>query len=138
VLQAVLTASGIALHLSIQNQAVLFVVAAYQGLMLGGYVVLQPLIWPEYFGRHHLGAITGITQFFTVFVLAAGPLFACAVFDATDATDAYTGAYRTLVGTWLLIAVLMLVVKPSRAHLAPMAEPAAVVPGGDGCGESRG
>ena len=134
-LQAVLTASGIALHLSIQNQAVLFVVAAYQGLMLGGYVVLQPLIWPEYFGRHHLGAITGITQFFTVFVLAAGPLFAGAVFDATDA---YTGAYRTLVGTWLLIAVLMLVVKPSRAHLAPMAEPAAVVPGGDGCGESRG
>ncbi len=121
VLQAVLTAGGIALHLSIQNEAMLFVVAAYQGLMLGGYVVLQPLIWPEYFGRRHLGAITGITQFFTTFVLAAGPLFAGAVFDATDA---YTWAYRTLVGTWLLTAFLMLTVKPSRARLAPVAETA--------------
>ena len=113
VLQAVLTAGGIALYLSAGNQVTLYLIVAYHGLMLGGFVVLQPLVWPEYFGRRSLGAITGVTQFFTTFVLAAGPVFAGAVFDATDA---YLWAYRTLIGTWLLTALLMVVVRPSRAR----------------------
>lgn len=113
VLQSVLTAGGVALQLVAGGQTALFLIVAYHGLMLGGFVVLQPLVWPEYFGRRSLGAITGITQFFTTFVLAAGPVFAGAVFDATDA---YLWAYRTLVGTWLLTAVLMAVVRPSQAR----------------------
>ncbi len=113
VLQSVLTAGGVALQLVAGSQMALFLIVAYHGLMLGGFVVLQPLVWPEYFGRRSLGAITGITQFFTTFVLAAGPVFAGAVFDATDA---YLWAYRTLVGTWLLTAVLMMVVRPSQAR----------------------
>ena len=113
VLQSVLTAGGVALQLGVGSQTTLFLIVAYHGLMLGGFVVLQPLIWPEYFGRRSLGAITGVTQFFTTFVLAAGPVFAGAVFDATDA---YLWAYRTLVGTWLLTALLMVAVRPSRAR----------------------
>ena len=109
VVQAVLTSAGVALYLAVQGHAMLFVVAGYQGLMLGGFVVLQPLIWAEYFGRRNLGAITGITQFFTTFVLAAGPLFAGWVFDTTDA---YTWAYRTLVASWLLCAALTVMVRP--------------------------
>ncbi|MDE2766035.1 MAG: hypothetical protein OXI25_06365 [Chloroflexota bacterium] len=122
VLQSVLTAGGVALQLGVGNQTALFLIVAYHGLMLGGFVVLQPLIWPEYFGRRSLGAITGVTQFFTTFVLAAGPVFAGAIFDATDA---YLWAYRTLVGTWLLTALLMVAVKPSRARSVVKAASAA-------------
>ena len=118
-LQAVLTSLGIFFYLSVRNEPTLFASAAYQGLMLGGFVVLQPLIWAEYFGRRHLGAITGITQFLTIFALAAGPVFAAWIFDLTDA---YTWAYRTLVGTWLLAALLTLTVRPMRNRKLEMEE----------------
>ena len=111
VIQTMLTSLGIISYLSIQNQTMLYVAAAYQGIMLGGFVVLSPLVWPVYFGRRHLGAITGLTQFLTIFALAAGPVFAGAVFDATDA---YTLAYRTLVVSWLATAALIFLVKPAR------------------------
>ncbi|MBM3939709.1 MAG: MFS transporter [SAR202 cluster bacterium] len=125
VMQAVMTSVGIGFNLSIRNEPMLFAVAAFHGLALGGFVVLQPLIWPAYFGRKHLGSITGVTQFITTFVLAAGPLYAGAVFDATGT---YTWAYRTLLGTWLLCALLTFAVKPmrdKRATPAPGPEAAA-------------
>lgn len=125
VLQAVLTSSGIALYLVIRNQPMLFVVAAYQGLMLGGFIVLQPLIWAEYFGRRHLGAITGITQFVTTLVMAAGPVYAGWIFDLTDA---YTWAYRTLIGTWLLTALLTVAVRPLTRHRRNTQEAFASIP----------
>lgn len=121
IVQALLTAGGIALYLGgIRNQAMLYAVAAYQGLMLGGFVVLQPLIWPAYFGRQHLGAITGVSQFFTTFTLAAGPVFAGLVFDATAA---YTWAYAALIFTWVACALVTATVRPQhevqRAAAAP-------------------
>ena len=118
--QTVLTSVGIVLYLSIQNQAMLYAVAAYHGLMLGGFVVLNPLVWPAYFGRRHLGSITGVTQFLTTFTLAAGPIFAATVFDATEA---YTWAYRTLVVSWLVTAVLILGVKPVQQATESAASP---------------
>lgn len=115
-IQAVCTAIGVALNLAIQNEVMLFAVAAYQGLALGGFLVLQPLIWPTYFGRKHLGSITGMTQFLTTFAMATGPFFAGAMFDATGA---YTVAYGSLIGTWLLCAVLTLTVRPIRDKSEP-------------------
>ncbi|MGE3303867.1 MAG: MFS transporter [Hyphomonadaceae bacterium] len=113
-LQAACTAVGIGLHFLIKNETMLFVVAAFQGLALGGFVVLQPLIWPAYFGRQHLGAITGLTQFITTFAMAAGPFFAGAVYDATHA---YAWAYGSLIVTWLLCGALTFLVRPMTSTL---------------------
>lgn len=111
IFQAVLTSLGIVFYLSIQSQTTLYLAAAYHGLMLGGFVVLNPLIWPAYFGRLHIGAISGITQFLTTFALAAGPIFAGFVYDTTDA---YTWAYRTLVASWIITALVIILVRPVR------------------------
>ena len=109
IFQSILTSVGIVFYLSVQSQTTLFLAAAYHGLVLGGFVVLNPLIWPAYFGRLHLGAICGITQFFTTFALAAGPIFAGFIYDATDA---YTWAYRTLVASWIITALVIILVRP--------------------------
>ncbi|MDP3659846.1 MFS transporter [Phenylobacterium sp.] len=109
VIQAICTSLGVGINLMAHTETMMFAAAAFQGLALGGFLVLQPLIWPAYFGRKHLGSITGMTQFLTTFAMASGPFFAGAMFDATGA---YTWAYRVLIGTWLICAALTFLVRP--------------------------
>jgi cyanate permease len=83
--------------------------------MLSGFPPLQILIWPEFFGRLHIGSIVGLTQFVTAIVGASGPLMAAVIFDQTGSYEASIGL---LIGTWLACTAVMFVVKPSRAHEA--------------------
>jgi MFS family permease len=43
------------------------------GLMTGLYAVLSSVVWPRFFGRKHLGAISGISMQMIVFASALGP-----------------------------------------------------------------
>ena len=46
------------------------------GVAAGGYITLNNLVWPNYFGRLHLGAIRGIVLPATIAASALGaPLF---------------------------------------------------------------
>ena len=91
------------------------IAAAFQGLLLGGFPILQALVWPEFFGRRYLGSILGLTQLVTAVANAGGPVFAGLLFD-------YAGTYVAniwlLVGTWLTCAVVMLTVRPSRERIS--------------------
>jgi cyanate permease len=49
-----------------------FIVGAY-GLSLGMFGVLMTLTWPRYYGRTHLGAISGFAMTFMVIFSAMGP-----------------------------------------------------------------
>jgi MFS family permease len=111
VVQAVLTGLGALLMIAIGGAWSLYAVAAYQGIMLGGFPTLGQLIWPEFFGRFHIGSIVGITQFFTTILGSSGPFIAGYIFDSTGS---YTTSLWILVVTWLLCAAATYAVRPTR------------------------
>jgi MFS family permease len=108
--QAVLTAIGALILLQVGGAASLYIAMAYQGMMLSGYPPLQILLWPEFFGRTHIGSIVGLTQFFVTIAGAIGPVVAGVVYDQTGS---YEYTLWLLVGTWLTCAALMVVVRPA-------------------------
>ncbi|MBI4310469.1 MAG: MFS transporter [Chloroflexi bacterium] len=53
----------------------------------GGFQVLQPMAFANYFGRDHAGAIQGATRPFLIVSSLVGPLFIAFVFDVTGSFD---------------------------------------------------
>jgi MFS family permease len=109
--QAVLTGIGALILLRVGGATSLYIAMAYQGMMLSGYPPLQILLWPEFFGRTHIGSIVGLTQFFVTLAGAVGPVIAGVVFDQTGS---YKSALWLLLVTWLACAGLMVIVRPAR------------------------
>ena len=121
VIQALVTAVGAALLLQIAGTGSLYAVAAFQGIALGGFPTLAQLVWPEFFGRMHIGSVSGLTQFFTTVIGSMGPLIAGLVYDATGT---YQSSLWLLVVTWLLCAAVIFAVRPAR-EAAPLEKQAA-------------
>jgi sugar phosphate permease len=89
-----------------------FIAAGVLGLGLGGNLVLQLQMWPDYFGRTAIGTIIGTAQLLQGLTSAAGPLVLAALLDQT-------GSYRALyfiVAALVLIGLLMhlMVGRPQR------------------------
>jgi MFS family permease len=82
-----------------QGEVWAYVAAGVLGLGLGGNLVLQLQIWPEYFGRTALGTIIGTAQLLQGAANAAVPLLLAALLDRT-------GSYTTL---YLIVAALVTV-----------------------------
>ena len=116
VVQSTLTAVAAFLLLQVTGVETLYVIMAVQGMMLSGFPPLQILVWPEFFGRLHIGSIVGVTQFVTAVVGASGPLMAAFIYDQTGS---YEGSIILLIGTWLACAAVMFIVKPAHARESP-------------------
>ena len=99
------------LLLQVDSQTFLYFAVAYTGLMLGGFPILGQLLWPEYFGRAHIGSITGLVQFVTTLIGALGPLIAGVV---SDQTGSYETALYVLIGTWLACGAVIFAIRPER------------------------
>ncbi len=98
--QAALSAGSIALLLTVTSFGVLAIVyGVVQGLILGGYLMIQPLIWSNFFGRAHLGAIRGTFAPFQTAVAAAAPFTIAAT---ADSFDSYRPAFVLLLVLWLV------------------------------------
>lgn len=82
-----------------QGEVWAYVAAGVLGLGLGGNLVLQLQIWPEYFGRIAVGSIIGTAQLLQGLANAAAPLLLAALLDQT-------GSYTTL---YLIVAALVTV-----------------------------
>jgi MFS family permease len=108
--QSLLTAVAAALLLQVAGTFSLYVVMAIQGMTLSGFPPLQILIWPEFFGRMHIGSIIGVTNLFTTVAGALGPVVAGIAFDETGS---YEATIWMLVVTWLATVAVMLIVKPA-------------------------
>jgi cyanate permease len=117
ILQSLATAIAVVLLLQVESQAFLFVATAYTGLMLGGFPILGQLLWPEYFGRAHIGSISGLVQFITTLLGALGPLIAGVV---SDRTGSYETALYVLIVTWLACAAAIFAIRPEKEP-APVA-----------------
>lgn len=105
------------LHLPV----VFFAFAAVSGFTIGGLIVLQPLIWAAYFGREHLGAITGMVTPVTTIGLAIGPLTLAA---SSDVLGRYEPGIIGIGLIWLLAAFIMTYARPLTESAPPDQEPA--------------
>lgn len=86
--------------------------AAAMGLGGGVMMVLFFSVWPQVFGRRHLGQIQGIAQALTVLASAIGPLLLA---WCVDATGSYAAMFRILAVVIALTGLLSLIVTVPKA-----------------------
>ena len=118
--QHILTALVVLLLLNIGNFPLLIAFAVLMGLTYGGYVPLQRLIYPIYYGRAHLGAIRGIMRPALTLASAAGPLVIAGIYDLKGS---YTLAFVFVMFMWFVAGLMFLLAKPPMRQPAPDAEP---------------
>jgi cyanate permease len=87
------------------------VAGAIAGLGIGGWVGLNQVVWADYFGRAHLGAISGITRPFITISSATGPLYIAAL---ADLSGSYTISFWVMTASWWFCAVCLLFVRPAK------------------------
>ena len=98
--------------------ALLFVLAAAIGFAVGGIVVLNPLIWPTYLGRRHLGAIMGFAAPITMLGGAGGPYMMAKIYDLTGS---YTIGLLVLTAGWVVCGAAMYLIKRRPLPSSPPA-----------------
>ncbi len=103
-------AAGTAFSTSVWNGAIS---AGFLGTGVGGLHLLLRLAWAEYYGRHHLGAIRGVTLPVQIGGQAIGPVMAGAVFDYTDS---YIGAFLFFAAVVSIGSFLILIAVPPEAE----------------------
>jgi MFS family permease len=82
------------------------------GFVIGGSVALTPLVWPAYYGRAHIGAISGYSRPLSIVVQSIGPLLMAWSFDKTSSYD--IALWLTTI-SWAVCAVTMWAIRPRRA-----------------------
>ena len=114
-IQHLLTALMVLLLLTIGSYTLLMVFAVLMGLAYGGYVPLQRLIYPIYYGRAHLGAIRGIMRPALTTASAAGPLVIAGVYDLRGSYDM---AFVFVMAMWIIAGLMFLLARPPRRQPA--------------------
>ncbi len=91
-----------------------FPMAVVFGLVFGigqaGWTIIQNLIFSDYFGRRHAGAIRGFTSPFRL-LGPLGPVFTGYV---RDVTGSYNFAFKILAGVFIAMFVLLLLAVPPK------------------------
>lgn len=70
------------------------------GLMSGLYAVLSSVVWPRFFGRKHLGAISGVSMQMIVFSSALGPYLFSLSFK-------YLGSYSYIAAAGIISLIII-------------------------------
>jgi MFS family permease len=81
------------------------------GLGTGGWTIAQTLLFANYFGRRHLGAIRGLSQVMSGPVGAAGPLMAGII---RDQTDSYTLSFAIFLLALMVVLLALLLARPPQ------------------------
>lgn len=100
-------AAGVAALPALATLPHVMIWAAAMGLGGGIVMVLFFSVWPQIFGRRHLGRIQGLAQAMTVLASAVGPLLLA---WCVEMTGSYTGMFRILAAVVTLTAVASLMV----------------------------
>ena len=98
--------------------AVLF--AVVYGIGTGGWTVLFSLMFADYFGRMHLGAIRGVAMPVMGIINPLGPVMAAFIYDETGSYEIAFGAFAALFGA--VVIALVFASPPRRPTQAPAAE----------------
>jgi hypothetical protein len=93
------------------------------GIAAGGYITLNNMVWPNYFGRRYLGAIRGIVLPVSIAASSIGaPLFGYLL----DAGLAPSLVWSISTGMFAVAAGLMLFARPPTTPMTAPPRPAAV------------
>lgn len=90
-------------HLSTPAGRLGYIIA--MGTSTGIFGVLLTVVWPRYFGRRHLGAISGLNTSIMVFSSALGPIL-------FSLGQAWTGSYQIVMLASVAIPVTLLMISP--------------------------
>ncbi len=111
-LALIVQAGGLAAFSIISGKGQLWALAAVMGITAGIITVAFFAIWPEVFGKRHLGRIMGAAQTLTVLASALGPLL-------LERGAAWTGGFnRSLLlvaPVSLILGLLTLLLRPPQA-----------------------
>ena len=107
--QALTTALALLTLLLVQSGPMALAYGAMQGITLGGALALQPLIWANYYGRRHLGAILGVFQPFASAAMAVSPV---GIGLLRDRLGAYELVFVALLALWVIAALLLYLARP--------------------------
>ena len=110
---------AIALYVLADTPATLFAAALPIGLAIGGSQQLQSQAWPDYFGRRHVGAITGLTVLLVTPAMALGPLVTAEAYVRTGSYEPVHTAY--VVGAFFAGFCFLAARRPKRK--APSSTP---------------
>jgi MFS family permease len=111
---ALLMALGAVLMHAVHGAALAFAAAAAFGAGIGALLTMLPVVWANYFGRAHFGAIRGITLPVQVVGQALGPLLAGAL---RDVTGDYGAGMALFAGLSALAAVVAVFARPPSPQL---------------------
>ena len=104
---------GSFLFLLADNPLFLWMAVIVYGGGFGGIMVVQEMLWANYYGRYSLGLVRG-TGFPIVFAFsAAGPIFMNGIFDVLGS---YKPAYTLFIGFYTVAALLLWVVRPPKVQ----------------------
>ncbi|MGH7847905.1 MAG: hypothetical protein ACREQW_22405, partial [Candidatus Binatia bacterium] len=81
------------------------------GVGMGGGLVLQDLVWANYFGRISLGTVRGMGYLALHVFAAGGPPFFGVLFDLTQS---YYVSFSLFTAALLMSAFLILLAKPPQ------------------------
>jgi MFS family permease len=86
-----------------------FVYALLMGSSIGGFVAISSSIWAEYYGRMHLGRITGLTRPFGI-IASWGGVWLMAY--SADLFGSYDVSLLVMMVAWVLCAAAIFIVRP--------------------------
>ena len=86
-----------------------YVWAVLSGTLWGPMATLNQLLLPEYFGRHAIGALRGLTMATQMMANALGPLAAALAFDRTGG---YGLIFSLFIGIYACMGFILLVLLP--------------------------
>jgi MFS family permease len=93
---------------------------ALWGIAAGGYITLNNMVWPNYYGREFLGAIRGIVLPVSVIASGAGAPIVGYLLDAFPPQT----VWAISTGTFWVAAVLVLLARPPRLSRERATQPA--------------
>ena len=98
------------------------------GLFVGAYVPLHQLVWAAYFGRAHVGAISGYARPLGVALISSSPFLLA---FTRDRSGSYTIGLLITTAAVLACFICLYLVRPPRRPVAASAPAAASAPVGD-------
>ncbi len=116
VLDFAMIAGGLAWLLLVRSAPMAVAWSMVWGFCFGGIMALQPVIYANYFGRHHLGSIQGVARAAQTVTQAAGPFVAAFAYDATGT---YIPAFVAF-GVAAVLAALSVALASAPARRTPM------------------
>lgn len=96
VMNYLLMGLGFITLLAVHSTSLGLIWAVFHGTLQGGAFTMQQVIFADYYGRHSLGAIRGITRPVQMITNALGPLAAAVAYDATSSYNLVFGLFSAV------------------------------------------